>query len=233
MVFLVYIHHAVTVMMPTAEMMVGNGIQIVLFFIAGAFIGTYSDMRISYGRAISGGNLYSPAVFPAEQKLLVYLDDSGASINAVRYIAHLFKGAPDIRVTPLKVVNTPEAEPSSSNTTRENGNFPAHISSSYEVATLARSLLLESGFQSTSIESKLVDRKNARVSDVLLAEQESGGHSAIVVGRHRLTRSEEFLFGSVAIRLVRQANCPVWVIGDSSSPERVPDTVPAESAPES
>jgi nucleotide-binding universal stress UspA family protein len=83
-------------------------------------------------------------------------------------------------------------------------------------------LLLESGLQEANISCRFVRHENTRVSDMLLAEQESGGYSAIIVGRHRLTRAEEFLFGSVAIRLARQANCPVWVIGGMSASEIAP-----------
>jgi nucleotide-binding universal stress UspA family protein len=229
LIFFVYIHHAVTVMMPTAEMMVGNGVQIVLFFIAGAFIGTYTDTRISFQSAIHDRRAYLPAVFPAEQELLVYLDNSGASMNAVRYIAHLFEGAPDVRVTLLKVINQPRAEFLALSEEQSGKQMEAHVAGSTEIVEEARSLLLKSGIPEANISCRFVRRENARISDILLAEQKSGGYSAVIVGRHRLTRSEEFLFGSVAIRLARQANCPVWVIGDSSA-SAIP---PADRTPES
>jgi nucleotide-binding universal stress UspA family protein len=230
LVFLVYIHHAVTVMMPTAEMMVANGVQIILFFLAGAFIGTYTDTRISYQNAVHGGKTYPPAIFPMEQKLLVYLDNSGASMNAIRYIAHLFKNAPDVRVTLLKVINPPREEFLALTEQQSEEQMESDVAGSTGIAEEARSLLLKSGIPEENISCRFVRRDNARISDVLLAEQKSREYSAIVVGRHRLSRSEEFLFGSVAIRLARQANCPVWVIGDSSAS---PISSAADRTPES
>lgn len=217
LIFLVYIHHAVTVMMPTAEMIAGNGIQILLFFIVGALAGTYSDIRNRYQQATRGSGAYPPVAFPAQQKLLVYLDDSGASMSAVRYIAHVFNSVSSVKVTLLKVMHAPEEDSRESQEPRAERPLERVVSHSSDVMALARTILLESGFPSTNIESRFVERENSRVSDILLAEQRSSDYSAVVVGRHRLTRTEEFLFGSVAIHLARQAGCPVWVIGDTST----------------
>ncbi len=55
-----------------------------------------------------------------------------------------------------------------------------------------------------------------RLSDLILREQREGHYDAIVVAKHRLTRAQEFLFGNVAIRLAREAPCPVVVVDEKS-----------------
>jgi len=52
-------------------------------------------------------------------------------------------------------------------------------------------------------------KKEARI----LAERRQMKCSTIVVGRQGLSRSEEFLFGSVSSKIVNHArDCAVWVV---------------------
>ena len=47
----------------------------------------------------------------------------------------------------------------------------------------------------------------------ILLEHDETGYSTIVVGRQGLSRSEEFLFGSISSKIVNHARkCTVWVV---------------------
>ncbi len=223
----VYLYHAVTVMMPTPEMAVSNGIQILLLFVVGFLVGVYADIRAGYQKAMSASEPYR-AAFPAGQKLLVHVDDSGASMHAVSHVAHTFKGVPDVKITLLSVVAAPNPDLSESEQELEEKQSGA-VKRSRNVVEKARSLLMESGFEEARIETRYSMARNSRPSDVILREQQAGNHSTIVVGRHRLTRAEEFLFGSPAIRLARQAPCPVWVVAES---DREPPPAEHEKRPD-
>ncbi len=212
----VYIHHAVTVMMPTTDLAVSNGIQIFLLFVVGFLTGTYADIRSGYEEAIREPASYPATTFPIDQRFLMYLDNSGASMNAVRYVANLFGRVPDVKVTLLSVSHRPNPELFESDKEHEEEQSKV-LESSARAIEKARELLLRGGFDEARLESRIAHSQNARTSDVILDELKAGGYSAIVVGRHRLSRSEEFLFGSVAIRLARQAACPVWVVGEPSA----------------
>jgi nucleotide-binding universal stress UspA family protein len=210
----VYLYHAITVMMPTSEMAASNSIQIVLLFIVGALTGTYIDVKRSYEKALIEPDSPSGAAFPADRSLLVYVDGSGASMNAVRYVANMFGQMPDMKVTLLNVVRKPNPDLYASQ--HEHQEEEAKVLESSRSATeRAYTLLIESGFPQTHIETHSASVQNTRSSDVILKEQKSGRYSAIVVGRHGLSRTEEFLFGSPAITLARKASCPVWVIGET------------------
>ncbi|MEA3437863.1 MAG: universal stress protein [Thermodesulfobacteriota bacterium] len=47
----------------------------------------------------------------------------------------------------------------------------------------------------------------------ILSERDETGYSTIVLGRQGLSRSEEFLFGSISSKIVNHAHkCTVWVV---------------------
>jgi nucleotide-binding universal stress UspA family protein len=210
-----YLYHAVTVMMPSGEMAVSNGIQILLMFVVGALIGTYTDIKRSYLDAIRGGGSEPGEMSPHGQSLLVYVDESRASTNAVRYVANLCQRIPDLKVTLLGAVRKPNPELFASED--ELGKEEAKaIAVSESAVETARSLILQGGIGEDRIFVRNATFENARPSDLILSEQKSGDYNAIVVGKHRLSRAEEFLFGNVAINVARRAACPVWVIGEKS-----------------
>jgi len=210
----VYLHHAITVMMPTGEMAVSNGIQILLLFFAGSIVGTYADIRRGYEEAVHGVRSEPTATFSAEQSLLVYVDESAASTNTARYVANLSQQIPGLRVTLLGV--TPRPIPELFASDEELGREKAKvIETSRSAVETARMILLQNGLAEDRIEIKSAVSENTRPSDLILKEQKTGAYSAIVVGKHRLSRAEEFLFGNVAIRLARRADCPVWIVGDT------------------
>ena len=222
----VYIHHAVTVMMPTSEMAVGNTTQIVLLFLVGFLTGTYADVKRSYHQTMHGLKSSTVTTFPAEQSLLVYVDDSSATDKAVRYVANLFGRIPDVKVTLLNVLS--ETNPDFFGSHEDFKKEQAQSSeASRRTMEKARELLLESGFTDANISVRFAHSHDARISDVILHEQKSGKYSAIVIGGHRLSRAEEFLFGNVAIRLARQATCPVWIV-DENAAAKAPASAPTK-----
>ena len=69
-----------------------------------------------------------------------------------------------------------------------------------------------------SILSKVIrfQHTSRSMAEGILAERDEVEYSTIVVGRQGLSRSEEFLFGSISSRIVNHArNCTVWVVEGS------------------
>ena len=76
-----------------------------------------------------------------------------------------------------------------------------------------RQTLLKSGFNPESVITRSALRYCPSIAQCILAEQEHTGYSTIVVGRQGLSRSEEFLFGSISSKIVNHARkCTVWVV---------------------
>jgi nucleotide-binding universal stress UspA family protein len=52
------------------------------------------------------------------------------------------------------------------------------------------------------------------LAECILAEREEIDYDTIVLGRQGLSRSEEFLFGSISSKIANHAHdCTVWVVG--------------------
>ena len=76
-----------------------------------------------------------------------------------------------------------------------------------------RQILIRAGFAAEDVSVRSTFRYCPSLADCILAERDQAGYSTIVVGRQGLSRSEEFLFGSVSSKIVNHArDCTVWVV---------------------
>jgi nucleotide-binding universal stress UspA family protein len=199
-----YAHHAITVMMPTPEMAVSNGIQLVLLFVAGFLSGAYTESRRRSNRPLRKSH--------ARQRLLFYVDETPAAINAARHVASMVPPGAGTEVTLLGVVNTAQPE----NLLQDTGGCQEHqnrLDSLQGAAEETRDLLIENGFSRDSISMRFANSPGGRISDTILNEQRSGKYTAIVIGRPNLD-SDDSITSSVAASLARRASCPVWVIAE-------------------
>lgn len=200
---ILYAHHAVTVMMPTVEMAIINGVQIVLLFISGFLAGAYSESR----RKTENSSETQP-----ERKLLLYVDDSPAALNAARQIASIFGSQPGMEVTLLGVVGSAQEETFFADEAACQKNRLL-LDSLTGVAEQARDLLRSRGFPDGNLNIRFANSPDGRIAETIINEQRSGGYSAIVIGRQD-SQADSSLNGRIAASLVRSASCPVWVIGE-------------------
>ena len=76
-----------------------------------------------------------------------------------------------------------------------------------------RQLLIQKGFDPKDVAVRSTVRYCPSMAECILSERDETLYSTIVVGRQGLSRSEEFLFGSVSSKIVTHArNCTVWVV---------------------
>ena len=76
-----------------------------------------------------------------------------------------------------------------------------------------RQILIRTGFSPKAVSTRATLRYCPSLAECILAERKDAKCSTIVVGRQGLSRSEEFLFGSVSSKIVNHArNCTVWVV---------------------
>ena len=76
-----------------------------------------------------------------------------------------------------------------------------------------RAIDLNKGFDPNDIRVQSTLRYCPSLSECILEEQNKTQYSTIVIGRQGLSRSEEFLFGSISSKIVNHArNCTVWVV---------------------
>jgi nucleotide-binding universal stress UspA family protein len=76
-----------------------------------------------------------------------------------------------------------------------------------------RQILIGAGFAPENVSVRSPLRYCPSMAECILSERDELEYDTIVLGRQGLSRSEEFLFGSVSSKIVTHArNCTVWVV---------------------
>jgi nucleotide-binding universal stress UspA family protein len=146
------------------------------------------------------------------KNILIAVDESENARRAVSYVAQILGGAKGFKFTILHVVAEPEED-----------FFPTSAEKSSWLnkrkqivdAMLAdyRRILISAGFHEKDVVVRSTIRYCPSMAACILEERDETEYSTIVVGRQGLSRSEEFLFGSVSSKIVNHArNCTVWVV---------------------
>ena len=116
------------------------------------------------------------------------------------------------KVLILHVIRQPEEDyfPTSSEKDRWLGQYKLKVD---VMLKDYRQILIRAGFAPEDVSVRSTLRYCPSLAECILAERDQTGYSTIVVGRQGLSRSEEFLFGSVSSKIVNHArDCTVWVV---------------------
>jgi len=146
------------------------------------------------------------------KNILIAVDESGNAMRAVSYVGQLLGGMPGFKVTILHVVPEPEEDYFPTSTQKEEwlDRYRQKIDAVLEDC---RQLLIQKGFDPGDVAVRSTLRYCPSMAECILSERDETEYSTIVVGRQGLSRSEEFLFGSVSSKIVSHArNCTVWVV---------------------
>ncbi len=146
------------------------------------------------------------------KNILIAVDDSDNSRRAVSYVAQLLGGTGGFKAAILHVI--PEAEEDYFPTTDEKEKWLAQYAKKVEVMLEDyRQILIQEGFDVNDVSVRSTLRYCPSMAECILAEQDTTEYHTLVVGRQGISRSEEFLFGSVSSKIVNHAkNCTVWVV---------------------
>ena len=204
----------------TQDFTAGNIAAVILFYITGFFVGSFRD---SSERVVINQQ-QQHVVVPSTGEgcsILFYIDNSPLSTASAEWFGAYFGGR-DITVTLLWVYNEDESEKFASQEladeyVSQQGN---------ETATFLdelRDMLTGSGIprENVSIKNVAVTGK-VPVSDKILEELKDGNYDLLLLSKHQQTKAQEFLFGDVPIRLLREASIPVLsvkgTLEESNSP---------------
>ena len=154
------------------------------------------------------------------RKVLVAVDGSSHSLNAVRYVAQNC-GPAGLSVNLMYVMPT---TPETFWDLEKDAFFMQKMKSRYaqwkrEAKKVAqgflddaKNVLVKANFQEEQVGVIYQERKVGIARDV--AEEATRGYDAVVVGRRGLSKVEDLFLGSVSHKIVeRIADTPVWVIG--------------------
>ena len=146
------------------------------------------------------------------KKILIAVDESQNARRAVSYVGQLLGGLMEFEVTILHVI--PEPEEDYFPTTQEKVNWLNKCKQkANSFLSEYRQILVNMGFSPENVTVRSTLRYCPSMAQCILVEKDQNQYSTIVVGRHGISRSEEFLFGSVSSRIVTHAKgCTVWVV---------------------
>jgi len=154
------------------------------------------------------------------KKILIAVDGSSHSLDAVRYVALNFSST-DLRVNLLYVMDTAaetfgdlekaeffERKMRAKHTVWEKTEKKA----AQDFLDEARSLLLRANFREDDVRVIIQERQVGIARDIIA--ESSRGYDAVVVGRRGLSKLEDIFLGSVSYKIVHGVeNTPVWVVG--------------------
>jgi len=146
------------------------------------------------------------------KNILIAVDDSENARRAVSYVSQLLAGVTGFKFLILHVISQPEEDYFPTSAEKENwlSKFQLKVDDMLEDY---RQILIREGFDPNDISVRSTLGYCPSLSECILAEQDKTQYSTIVVGRQGLSRSEEFLFGSISSKIVTHArNCTVWVV---------------------
>lgn len=190
---------------PTEETYVGNFLALLVFNLAGFLAGSYGDARTNYLKSTQAP--YLPVTFAGD--FLVCMDNTGSGQYAIKYFADVLAKLPGIRVTLLWVCK--EKDPANLPDEKALANYQQEqVELGRAALEASKEVLVQGGLPAESIQLKSLtsDRKSS-VSDIIMAELRPGNYHTVVLGKRELTKAQEFLFGSLSIRLVREAGVNV------------------------
>lgn len=148
-----------------------------------------------------------------ENKVLIAVDLSENSLAAVDYVGTMLANQESARITLLHVIREPSPDVMPDAEERKN-----HVEERRNAALSALEQvgvkLRDQGIPEKNLTIKIqVCGNPISIADLVLHERTAGEYGTVVVGRRGVSKREEFLFGSVSSRVVREAkNCAVWVV---------------------
>lgn len=147
-----------------------------------------------------------------KKKILIAVNASENSRRAVSYVSKILGGFSGFHVVFLHVIDPPEEDYFSCRAEQEKWMAQHRI----EIDRLLegyRQIFIREGFDPKALSLRKTLRFRPSVAECILEEQARLECGTIVVGRQALSRSEEFLFGSISSKIVSHAkNCTVWVV---------------------
>lgn len=148
-----------------------------------------------------------------ENRVLIAVDLSDNSLKAVDYAGRVLACHADTRLTLLNVIKEPSPDIVTDPEERSR-QVEQMRSENLRMMEQAAGRLIAQGMPEQNIRLKIqVCSMPVSITDLILGEMRDGGYGTVVVGRRGLSKREEFLFGSVSSKVVREAHhCTVWVV---------------------
>ncbi len=147
-----------------------------------------------------------------DRNILIAVDESENSKRALLYVADFLGGFPGFKAIILSVIPVPEEGFFESGEVKQKW-VESNKEKVSDMLERYRQILIQSGFPEKKVRTELVVTEDTSVASIILEKQKELDSCTVVVGRRGISKSEEFLFGSVSNKIVHMAEkCSVWVV---------------------
>jgi len=146
------------------------------------------------------------------KNILIAVDDSDNARRAVEYVGQIIGGSQGFEVMLLHIVPEPEEDyfPDSKQQRQWLDQYREKMKKRLDQY---QRILAGHGFTDENVSIQMIQRFCPSMAECILTERKNVRYDTIVVGRQGLSRSEEFLFGSISSKIVTHGrNCAVWVV---------------------
>ncbi|MBI4772865.1 MAG: universal stress protein [Deltaproteobacteria bacterium] len=146
------------------------------------------------------------------RKILLCIDESENAERAVHYLGRFLLGAPGYRITILSIVDEPSEDFFKDDRDREDF-INKKQKKVDECLEKARRTLLDYGFDPSAIRIQTYVKECSNMAQCILDHRAQEDYGTLVLGRRGISKSEEFLFGSISNKIIHYAkNCTIWVV---------------------
>lgn len=164
--------------------------------VPGLLMGSVADkLLVSLGEI----PLFFAGIEPVTEKILIPMDSSESSMNAVRFVADI-AGKSGYSVTLFHVVRENEVFSDESY-----GDNPEGRNMMLKAFEQAKAILVENGVDTENIQDKVITGEGSRAGSIARYATENG-ISTIVMGRQGVSRIREFFLGRVSKKVLYAAH---------------------------
>jgi len=147
------------------------------------------------------------------RKIILAIDDSPRSTNAVEYVGSITGHLDDIYLCLLHIYPEPPPNYYSSGATLDEYK-KMQEEQAKQLFSRSEKILQGHGIAAPAITSRCLMADHKSISAAILDMQVREHYGTIVVGKRGIPKAEEFLFGSISNALVHTGkDIAVWVIG--------------------
>ncbi|MFW5730785.1 MAG: universal stress protein [Desulfonatronovibrionaceae bacterium] len=154
-----------------------------------------------------------------KQKILIAVDESKNSLNAVQYVAGIV--CPDrVEITLLNILDAPpdlDSQPSihplfKSKLQELKGQSSSKLKLMEQVLNEMCLILSQAGIPREQIHARSQKAREGIAKDII-SEAKEGQYDTLVMGRRGVTGMEKILLGSISSKIIKSIkNCSVWII---------------------
>ncbi len=134
-----------------------------------------------------------------KHSILVALSESIISLSVLDYLINLGLDKKNLEISLVHIFRRPAAEEKMMGKKFVAEQQPKMIS----MLENAKTKLMENGFNKEVIKTNLVTEQYPTVADGIIDQFKRGNYNMVMIGRKKMSKSEEFVLGDISIKLVR------------------------------